>query len=187
MFGFSTAKSEVLGCMLTRCAIRSHAFPCALTASPHFQAGGSRKLLAQDPGAEKALSYGDVFLQSYEKCACSCLLTPFPQQSHITRPDMHPHISRLQVISQGRLDILAVADPRQIPAEPRRDDSEIKGLRAVPAGMQGIADMAVRREATPQDASSFLARVFEKAGHHLDIFQSLSDFVEGVATHQGVP
>ena len=51
--------------------------------------------------------------------------------------------------------------------------------------MQGTADMAVRREATPQGASSFLARVFEKAGHHLDIFQSLSDFVEGVATHQG--
>ena len=58
---------NVLDCMLTRCATRSHAFPCALTATLHFQAGGSRKLLAQDPGKE--LSYGDVFLQSYEKCA----------------------------------------------------------------------------------------------------------------------
>ena len=63
----------------------------------------------------------------------------------------------------------------------------IETPRAVPAGMQGIADMAVRREATPQDASSFLDRVFQKAGTHLDIFQSLSDFVEGVSTHQGKP
>ena len=64
---------------------------------------------------------------------------------------------------------------------------EIERPCAVPEGMQGTADMAVRREATPQDASSFLARVFQKAGAHLDIFQSLSDFVEGVATHQGTP
>ena len=54
-------------------------------------------------------------------------------------------------------------------------------------GMQATADMAVRKEATPQDASSFLAMVFEKTGQHLDIFQSLSDFVEGVKTHQGAP
>ena len=47
--------------------------------------------------------------------------------------------------------------------------------------------MAVKREATPQGASSFLAAVFEQTEHHLDIFQSLSDFVEGVKTHQGAP
>ncbi|CAK0786938.1 hypothetical protein CVIRNUC_010152 [Coccomyxa viridis] len=94
--------------------------PAGVSVAPSLiTAGGSRKLLAQDPGKE--LSYGDVFLQSYEKW------------------------------------------------------------------MQGTADMAVRREATPQDASSFLARVFEKAGHHLDLFQSLSDFVGGVANHQGAP
>ena len=91
----SAATFDVLRCMLTRCATHGPAFPYALTASLRLQAGGSRKLLAQDPGGEKELSYGDVFLQSYEKCARSSLLTPFPQQSHVTKADMQPHIFKL--------------------------------------------------------------------------------------------
>ena len=81
--------------MLTRRATRSHASPCALTASPCSQAGGSRKLLAQDSASEKEVSYGDVFLQSYAKCARSSLQTPFPQQPYITRADMHQHMFKL--------------------------------------------------------------------------------------------
>ena len=108
--------------MLTRCATRNRPYPCALTASLRFQAGGSRKLLAQDPGGEKELSYGDIFLQSYEKCARSSLLTPLPQQPDITRAEMHPHIFKLLGCVQGTLDIVVIIDPTQMPAPCMQND-----------------------------------------------------------------
>lgn len=53
------------------------------------------------------------------------------------------------------------------------------------AGIHVAADIVLRREATPQDASSFLSEVFTQTGHQLDAFQSLCTLAEGIATGQG--
>ncbi len=55
------------------------------------------------------------------------------------------------------------------------------------AGMQVVTNMAMGREATPQDANSFLAKVFDSTSQHLDSFQQLSTLFEGLVSHQGIP
>ena len=52
-------------------------------------------------------------------------------------------------------------------------------------GMQQAADMVLRREATPQDAHSFLSDVFTQTEHHLDSYGSLMTLAEGIASGQG--
>ena len=53
------------------------------------------------------------------------------------------------------------------------------------AGMDVTANMVVKREATPEDASSFLSDVFQQTDNHLNIFQSLQTLAEGIASQQG--
>ena len=47
--------------------------------------------------------------------------------------------------------------------------------------------MVVKREATPEDASSFLSEVFQQTDNHLNMFQSLQTFAQGIASQQGKP
>ncbi len=51
--------------------------------------------------------------------------------------------------------------------------------------MQVVASMVLAREATPQDASSFLTEVLQKTGLHLDLFKRLLDFAKGLTAKQG--
>ena len=53
------------------------------------------------------------------------------------------------------------------------------------AGMQVTADLILKREATSQDAASFLAKVFEHTEQHLNGFQKMSQLVEGFVRQQG--
>ena len=46
--------------------------------------------------------------------------------------------------------------------------------------------MVLKREATPEDASSFLSDVFQQTDQHLNSFQSLTTLAEGIATGQGI-
>ena len=48
-----------------------------------------------------------------------------------------------------------------------------------------VANMVTGREASPQDAHSFLSKVFQSTDQHLDAFQQLSAFFEGVVKQQG--
>ena len=51
--------------------------------------------------------------------------------------------------------------------------------------MQVTADLILRREATPQDAALFLAKVFDHTEQHLYAFQKVSQLVEGFVSQQG--
>ena len=53
------------------------------------------------------------------------------------------------------------------------------------AGIQVLAHMVTGREGSPQDASSFLSKVFQSTDQHLDAFQQLSALFEGIINQQG--
>lgn len=54
------------------------------------------------------------------------------------------------------------------------------------AGMGIAANMVLKREAKPEDASSFLSDVFQQTDQHLNAFQSLTTLAEGIASQQGI-
>jgi hypothetical protein len=45
--------------------------------------------------------------------------------------------------------------------------------------------MVTGREASPQDAQSFLSIVFQSTDQHLDSFQQLTTLFEGIVNQQG--
>jgi hypothetical protein len=51
--------------------------------------------------------------------------------------------------------------------------------------MQVTADLILKREATPQDAASFLAKVFDHTEQHLNGFQKMTQLFEGIVRQQG--
>ena len=51
--------------------------------------------------------------------------------------------------------------------------------------MQVTADLIIKREATPQDAASFLAKVFDHTEQHLNGFQKMTQLFEGIVRQQG--
>ena len=53
------------------------------------------------------------------------------------------------------------------------------------AGIQVVANMVTGREASPQDAHSFLSEVFQSTGQHLESFQQLTTLFEGIVKQQG--
>ncbi|CAL5221153.1 g3292 [Coccomyxa viridis] len=59
-------------------------------------------------------------------------------------------------------------------------------LQSYQSWIQVIANMATGNEASPQEANSFLAKVFQSSGQHLDAFQQLTAFFEGIINQQGV-
>ncbi len=53
------------------------------------------------------------------------------------------------------------------------------------AGIQVVANMVTGRGASPQEANSFLSKVFQSTDQHLDAFQQLTTFFEGIINQQG--
>ncbi len=45
--------------------------------------------------------------------------------------------------------------------------------------------MVMKREATPEDAGTFLSDVFQQTDKHLDMFQSLQSLAAGIVNQQG--
>ncbi|CAL5229145.1 g12419 [Coccomyxa viridis] len=88
--------------------------------------------------------------------------------------------------------LIAVATPanrRMLKAEDKKEEKEQSlgdvFLQSYEKWMGITANMVMKREATPEDAGTFLSDVFQQTDKHLDMFQSLQSLAAGIVNQQG--